>query len=176
MFALAEQVRRHQRKRTRRVAYHSSAIASVIRQDRKRGRSRRRLNRTVPPAGHKDQELALGRLDKDDLGFPLILLGEAAALLNGSSAPSILHLALKAKLTCAGALLARGRRLTTARRVAEMVRQAIVLIGDGPSDGDGRREKIRHKVKEGRGLLRSYLGHKQKGGDIPPFESDPLDH
>ena len=52
---------------------------------------------------------------------------------------------------------ARGRRFTTARRVAEMVRQAIVLIGGGPSDGGGRRDEIRQKVMEGHGLLRSYL-------------------
>ncbi len=159
---LAEEVREDEIE-VQRVADSPAAIAAVVRQDQKRGRPRRRATRTIPPAGRRAEELELGRLAKDDLGYPAILLEEAAALLNGSS-PS---LALKAKLTCAGALLGRGRRFAAARRVAEMVRQAIVLIGDGPSDGngssdgDGRRDEIRHKVMAGRGLLRSYVAQHQ---------------
>ena len=61
-------------------------------------------------------------------------------------------LALKAKLTCADALLERGRRFAVARRAREIVRLAILRIGRG------RRDEVRHKVAEGRSLLKSYLG------------------
>ncbi len=137
-----------------------AAIAAVARQDRQRGRPRRRATRTILPAGRRDEELDLGRLSRDDLGFPLILLEEAAASI-GEGGESVDvdadgPLALRAKLTCAGALLARGRRFTVARRAAEIVRQAIVLIANG------RREEIRHQVVAGRSLLRSFLGHNSR--------------
>ena len=54
-------------------------IAAVVRQDRRRGRRRRRAARTILPAGKRDGKPALGRLSRDDLGYPLILLEEAAA-------------------------------------------------------------------------------------------------
>ena len=120
------------------------------------------MTRTILPAGRQAQEPALGRLDKDDLGYPAILLGEAAAFLGdgvgsapwGAGGDFCGTLALKAKLTCAGSLLVRARRFKTARNVEEIVRQAIVLIGNGRCD------EIRHRVAEGCTLLRSFLGNK----------------
>ncbi len=139
-----------------------AAIAAVARQDRQRGRPRRRGTRTILPAGRRDEELDLGRLSRADLGLPLILLEEAAAWVddggdsaNGGAAADG-PLALRAKLTCVGALLARGRHFTVARRAAEIVRQATVLIATG------RRDEVRHQVLAGRGLLRSYLGHNSR--------------
>lgn len=140
-----------------RVVDSPAAIAAVRRADRARGRSRRRVTRTILPAGNPEQEPALGRLGKDDLGFPAILLEEAAAFL-GDGVDG--KLALKAKLTCAGALLARGRRFKVARRVEDLVRHALVLAGNGHC-GSGWRDEIRHKVAEGSTLLRSFLGHHQ---------------
>jgi len=133
-------------------------IAGVVREDRARGRTRRIVTRTILPADHGAMELALGSLEKEDLGFPAILLGEASAFLGADGFDSgPLALALKAKLTCAGSLLARGRRFKTARRVEELVRQATLLIGNGQCDGDGWRDEIRHKIAEGRAVLRSFL-------------------
>lgn len=142
--------------RVERVVDSPAEIAAVRRQDRARGRSRRRVTRTILPAGRHAKEPVLGRLDKDDLSYPAILLGEAVSFLgNGLNG----DLALKAKLTCAGSLLARGRRFKTARLVEEIVRQAIVLIGNGRGDGNGRWDDIRRKVAEGRTLLRSFLSN-----------------
>ncbi len=50
----------------------------------------------------------------------------------------------------------RGRRFGVARRTEEIVRQAIVLIGNGRCDAS-QRDDIHHQVVEGRSLLRSYL-------------------
>ncbi len=143
-----------------RVMDSPAALAAVVRQDRRRGRRRRRPTRTIPPAGHRDAEPDLGRLERDDLGFPLILLEEAAARcgdLGGSAGGADGRLALKAKLTCAGALLARGRRFRVARRAEEAVRLAILLIGNGRYD-PSRGDDVRHQVAEGRRELRSFLG------------------
>ncbi len=82
----------------------------------------------------------------------MILLDEAAARCGGLNGHAFDALALKAKLTCAGALLARGRRFAVARRAGESVRLAILLIGRG------RRGEIRRRISEGRGLLRTSLG------------------
>ena len=122
----------------------------MVRQDRRRGRRRRRGARTILPAGRRDGKPALGRLSRDDLGYPLILLEEAAARCGDGHAFD--PLALKAKLTCAGALLERGRRFAVARRAGEIVRLAILRIGRGGGD------VVRRKVAEGRSLLKSYLG------------------
>ncbi len=88
--------------------------------------------------------------------LPLILLEEAAARcgerVGRVDGLAFDPLALKAKLTCAGALLARGRRFAVARRAAEIVRLAILLIGRGGYDD------VRRKVAKGRSLLESYLG------------------
>ncbi|MCP3956293.1 MAG: sigma-70 family RNA polymerase sigma factor [bacterium] len=134
--------------------YDSPAeIAAVARQDRRRGRPRRRTIRTIPPAGDRDEGLVLGRLSRDDLGYPLILLEEAAERCGDRStgAHADGRLAVKAKLACAEALLARGRRFAIARRAAERVRLAIYLIAHG------RRDQIQYRVVEARNLLRSYL-------------------
>ena len=140
------------------VADSPAEIAAVVHQDRRRGRRRRRATRTIPPAGKRDGKPALGRLSRDDLGYPLILLKEAAARCGerGGSldGQAFDPLALKAKLTCAGALLARGRRFAVARRAGEIVRLAILRIGRG------RRDDVRGKVAEGRSLLKSYLGQR----------------
>ena len=130
-------------------------IAAVVRQDRRRGRPRRRAIRSIPPAGQRDGKPALERLSRDDLGYPLILLEEAAAHCGDGHAFD--PLALKAKLTCAGALLERGRRFAVARRAAEIVRLAILLIGHGGCDD------VRRKAAEGRSLLESYLARTQGG-------------
>ena len=139
-----------------RVVDSPAEIAAVVRQDQRRGRPRRRATRTIPPAGKRDRKPALGRLSRDDLGYPLILLQEAAARCGERGGSLDGHafdpLALKAKLTCAGSLLARGRRFAVARRAGEIVRLAILLIGHG------RRDDVRRKVAEGRSLLESYLG------------------
>ena len=123
-------------------------IAAVVRQERRRGRPRRRAIRSITPAGRMEGEPALGRLSRDDLSYPLILLSEAAARCRDAGG----RLALKAKLTCAVSLLARGRRFAVARRAEESVRLAILLIANG------RRDEARHRVVEGRSLLRCYLG------------------
>lgn len=148
-------------KKAERVVDSPAAIAVVVREDRARGRSRRRVTRTILPAERKVNGLALGSLSKDDLGYPVILLEEAAVFLDdgaGDSGESG-DLALKAKLTCAGSLLARGRRFRIARRVQEIVGQIIPLVGNG------RRDEIRHRVAEGCALLRSFLSDERKGGD-----------
>ena len=155
--------REDSKKKTRkpaRAADSPAEIAAVVRQDQRRGRQRRRVRRTIRPAAERRLEPDLGRLDRDDLGYPLILLEEAAAHCGGGSADG--RLVLKAKLACAGALLARGRRFDAARRTEEIIRHAIVMIGNGrPGESGldaGRRDQIRHRVLEGRSLLESYLG------------------
>ncbi|MCP3959942.1 MAG: sigma-70 family RNA polymerase sigma factor [bacterium] len=139
-----------------RVVDSPAEIAAVARQDRRRWRPRRRTTRTIPPAGKRDGGPDLGRLSRDDLGYPLTLLEEAAARCGERGGSRDGHafdpLALKAKLACAGSLLARGRRFAVARRVGEIVRLAILLIGHG------RRDDVRRKLAEGRGLLEAYLG------------------
>ena len=91
-----------------------------------------------------------------DLGYPLILLEEATAHCGARAGNLEEHtfdaLALRAKLTCASSLLARGRRFAVARQAGELIRLAILLIGHG------RRGEARRKVTEGHGLLASYLG------------------
>ncbi len=132
-------------------------IAAVARQDRMRGRPRRRARRTILPAGERGLDPDLGRLDREDLGYALLLLEEAAARCAESGGCAGGSLILKAKLACAGALLARGRRFAVARRAEEIVRQAIVLIGNGRREAV-RRDEIHHKVVAGHSLLRSYIG------------------
>ena len=161
LFAAEDSKEKTKTRRGARATDSPAEIAAVARQDRRRGRPRRRGRRTILPAGKRDLEPDLGRLDRDDLGYPLILLEEVAARYGerGESADS--DLALKAKLSCAGALLARGRRFSVARRAGEIVRQAIVLIGNGQSGelrrAAMRRDAIHHKVVAGRSLLESYL-------------------
>lgn len=131
-------------------------IAAVVRQDRRRGRPHRRATRTIRPAGQRDREPTLGRLERDDLGYPLLLLREAAAGDGERGGSHDAHAfdarALRAKLTCVGSLLARGRRFAVARRAQEIVQLAILLVGHG------RRDDARRKVAEGHRLLEAFLG------------------
>ena len=150
-------------KAKKRVRDSPAAIAAVAKQERSRGRARRRGTQPIVPAGEREKEPVLGYLGKEDLGFPAVLLEEAATLSPGLD----LDLALKAKLTCAGSLLARGRRFKVARRVEEIVRQAILLVDNAARDpqglwaGNGHYANVRQKLGEGSSLLRSYLGHQQ---------------
>ncbi len=156
-------------RKAKRAADSPQEIAAVARQDQRRGRPRRRVRMTILPAGKRDLEPDLGRLERDDLDYPLILLEEAAARCGergselGGNADG--RLIVKAKLACAGSLLARGRRFGVARRTEEIVRQAIVLFRNGRPGETGldasRQDLIRHKVTEGRSLLESYLGQLQ---------------
>ena len=128
-----------------RAADSPAEIAAVVRQDRRRGRRRRRATRTIPPAGRETGKPALGRLSRDDLGYPLILLEEAAARCGERGGrvdgQAFDPLALKAKLTCAGALLERGRRFAVARRAGE----------DRPAgDPPDRPRRLRRRPAQGR--------------------------
>ncbi len=150
-----EETEKEKKRKGERVVDSPAEIAAVARQDRRRGRRRRRATRTIPLAGRINGGPALARLSREDLDRPLILLEEAAAgcgeragSVNGHAFDGI---AVKAKLACAGALLARGRRFAVARQVAENVRLAILLIDQG------RHDDLRREVAEGRGLLESYL-------------------
>ena len=150
-----EETEKEETEEVERVVDSPAEIAAVVRQERRRGRPLRRATRTIPPAGKRDGEPGPGRLSRDDLGYPLILLSEAAARggecdahANGNADAL---LAWKARLTCVGSLLARGRRFAVARRAEENVRLAVLLIANG------RRDEARHQITEGRRLLETYL-------------------
>ncbi len=152
LYAKKDSKKKKKARKKSRVADTPAEIAAVARQDQRRGRPRRRTRRTILPAASRDLEPNLGRLEREDLSFLLILLEEAAACCGERGGSSDGRLTLKAKLACAGSLLARGRRFAVARQAGEIVRLAVVLIRHG------RRDAARRKVAEGRRLLRSYLG------------------
>jgi RNA polymerase sigma-70 factor, ECF subfamily len=145
----AEKERKNKKKRVPRVADSPAAIAAVVRQDRLRGRPRRRPAQAIPRAEGPTGAVDPGPLSRDDLDLPLMLLDEVAAS-NGAADHADGRLALTAKLTCAGALLTRDRSFPAARRAKDAVEVAILLIGK-PGAG------FRDKVALGRGLLRSTL-------------------
>ncbi len=150
-----------------RTADSPAAIAAVARQDQRRGRPRRRLRMTILPVAERGLEPDLGRLERDGLGYSLILLEEAAAGIGEHGGNGDGRIALKARLACVEALLARGRRFAVARQVEDLVRLAIVLIdnakpGETGRDASRRDRQIHHKVLAGRSLLGSYLGHRPK--------------
>ncbi len=148
---VAEEDRREKAARVARAADSPAAIAAVVRQDRMRGQRRRRPTWTIPQAGRRNGPPDLGPLPKDDLDLPLILLDEVAAS-NGAAGHFDGRLVLTAKLTCAHALLDRGRRFPAARRAKEAVELAILLLRNGLQAG------FRDQVAEGRSLMQSCLG------------------
>ena len=145
----AEKERKNKKKRVARVADSPAVIAAVARQDRLRGRPRRRQTRTIPLADAADGAVDPGPLSRDDLDLPLMLLDEVAAS-NGAAGHADGRLALTAKLACAGALLTRDRSFSAARRAKDAVELAILLIGK-PGTG------FHDQVALGRGLLRSHI-------------------
>ncbi len=141
--------KKKKKKRVVRVADSPAAIAAVVRQDRLRGRPRRRPNRAIPRAEGPIAAADLGRLSRDELDLPLMLLDEVAAG-NGAADHADGRLALTARLACARALLTRDRSFATARRAKDAVELALLLI-DGPGAG------FHDQVALGRDLLRSHI-------------------